>query len=67
MVLMSFNTMDDMNATLAARLEPVSSLFFDIRPWSFSEWSFSKNVWLECNGLPPYAWSIRNLRGIGEK
>ena len=43
-----------------------SSLFYKVRPWSIKEWSQSRKVWIECFGLQPYAWSVNNLKAIGE-
>ena len=57
-VLISFLSSKDGSSALDAGLDPGSSFYFDIRPWNFSYWSFSRKVWLECNGIPPNAWSV---------
>ena len=66
MVLVSFVSKEARNSALDIGLAPISSMFFEIRPLNFSDWIFSRKVWLECNGLPPHAWSTPNLRKIGE-
>ena len=32
-----------------------AAFFFEFRPWSLSEWSKSKKVWIVCLGLQPFA------------
>ena len=46
--------------------EWLCSLFNEFRPWSVSKWPQSRKVWIECFGLQPFAYSINNLRAIGE-
>ena len=61
MVLVTFDSLEAKNPASDSGL-----VFCDVRPWSFSEWSFFRKVWLECIGLQPHAWSFHILHIIGE-
>ena len=41
------------------------SFFNEVRPWSFFEGSLSRKVWIECIGLPIFAWSFDNISKVG--
>ena len=41
--------------------------FEDVRKWDEDNWCQTRRVWLEFYGIPFYAWSVNNIRSIGEE
>ena len=65
-VLTTFLSLGDMKVVLSSRIGACSSMFSDVRVRSEAEWGCTRNLWLECVGFPPHAWSLSNLSKIGE-
>ena len=64
--LITFESKEAMEEALHRDLNWLLSFFNEVRPWSFSEGWQPRKVWIECIGLPPFAWSFDNLSKIGE-
>ena len=66
MVLIIFESKEAMEDILSYEAKWLCSFVNEFRPWSSNEWPHSRKVWIECIGLQPFAWSVSNLRAIGQ-
>ena len=55
-----------MKEALATGKDLLLNHFSNVRRWSEVECYKSRQVWIECLGVPPHGWPFNNFKHIGE-
>ena len=66
-ILITFETVDAMDVALSSGSSTTLLVFSSLKIWNVMDWWSFRRVWVERNGVHPYAWSEENLWKIGEQ
>ena len=65
--LITFHNKQGMLQALEGEDNILGGIFDEVRPWTSEEVCQTRRVWIECFGIPLHAWSLENLKKIGEQ
>ncbi|XLR65088.1 hypothetical protein S83_015760 [Arachis hypogaea] len=64
-VLVTFDTVEHSAEAYTFKLDSMLQVFYRIRRWEEAECGGSRQVWLECYGMPIHVWSEEAFKAVG--